>query len=819
MPHCPTRPSLVRAASSWPHAWAALLGLAVFLRPAHHRIQSSVAHTRDSGDSAMTPHHRLSSLSRLLWRVSTASLVLLLGSLAPLVHAACSPILPPPVRYVGPVGVGSQCTDSTIQEAIDNSTCAYGTTIYLSPYGLGGTRTYSNQHLSINNKTVTLIGESGTYGCGSPPPYCGEMFSDPNNCLNFAGPVITLDGNNTNGSVIQISGNSHVALKYLEITRGVKNGSGGGISFLGTGSLSLLSSSVLSNQATYGGGIDVTTSGGDLTLNLYDNVTVGTNGASESGGGVRIQSDGNAATLNAASSRLLIANNEATNGYGGGVELVGHVTAYIGSPGVPGVGTIALNRAVRGGGIAALASDGEQAEPVLHLFSTDVTTPIRVGSNTATQTGGGLFLKPRQLFSGTIVGAKAYLWDFQIDNNIAQNGTAIYVDVFDHLLGLSGTADYINLRINDGIRPVGSVMCVESARCNAISSNIAQNASGARTSGSVILLQEFGHLAANRFRMEKNVANYAINGVNSNDMVMTNCLVADNDLNLNAVIHDSGGGVVKLKGCTVANNSIAGNLPNTYIVDIGNSGANVELFGNIFAQPSVNTNSIKFSGTNLTSTFNLAREIGTLGGVINANIAGAPSFVDAALGNYHLQSFSSGVDVAPNLGGDDLAGRARDIDRPGVTNGTGTRDLGAFELGCGPYLPGALCSLDVDGNDTLDGTDSVMMLRRLFGFSTASLRSGQPSGVCLGRRTTAQIESFVQDQLTPKAALGNLAAWDIDGNGKVDALTDGLLVLRVVLGLTGTSVTNKAIGNNSPARSDWTDVRSYLNGTCGMTLP
>ena len=74
----------------------------------------------------------------------------------PLAHAACNPFSQP-VRYVGPVGAGSQCTDSTIQQAINNSTCAYGTTIYVSPYGLGGTRTYSNQHLSINNKNVTSI--------------------------------------------------------------------------------------------------------------------------------------------------------------------------------------------------------------------------------------------------------------------------------------------------------------------------------------------------------------------------------------------------------------------------------------------------------------------------------------------------------------------------------------------------------------------------------------------------------------------------------------------------------------------------------------
>ena len=172
----------------------------------------------------MTTLARSSFYSRLLWRIAMACIALLLASLAPLAHAACGPFTPKPVRYVGPLGVGSQCTDATIQEAIDNSTDVCGTLIYVSPYGLGGTRTYSNQHITIDTKNVTLIGETGTYGCGSPPPYCNPDALNPDpNCLNVTGPVITLDGNNTNGSVITIIGDSNVSLKYLEVKRGNKN--------------------------------------------------------------------------------------------------------------------------------------------------------------------------------------------------------------------------------------------------------------------------------------------------------------------------------------------------------------------------------------------------------------------------------------------------------------------------------------------------------------------------------------------------------------------------------------------------------------------
>ncbi len=747
--------------------------------------------------------------------------LILMAAATSLAYGACTPFAQP-VRYVGPLGAGSQCTDATIQDAINNSTCAYGTTIYLSPYGLSGTRTYSNQHLTINNKIVTLIGESGTYGCGSPPPYCGEIGSDPNNCLNVTAPVITLDGNNTTGSVIQVTGNSAVALKYLEIKRGNKNGSGGGISFLGSGNLSLLNSSVLSNQATYGGGIDVETSGGDLTLNLYDNVTIGTNTASESGGGLRLQGNANTATLNASSPKLFIANNEATNRYGGGVEIVGKVIANIGSPGVAGFGTIALNRAARGGGIAVLAGQYDRnAQPTLNLFSTDASNPIRVTGNSATYTGGGIFVKAEIIPSFTL-GATANLWDFQIDNNIAQNGTAIYVDVYDDPLQLPGAARGVTVNLNSGARPPGSVMCLESARCNAISNNTAQNSNAIRTPGSAILIQNVGRLFANRFRMEKNSAAHAIHGISADRLIVTNCLIADNDLSAISVLrNDDADGLtqVKLKGCTIANNSIAGNAAGTHIVDIGGGGQDLEIFGNIFAQPSSNTNTVKHIGATITSTFNLAREITTLGGAISGNIAGAAVFNDPTGGDYHLYEYSLGIDTAPSLGGDDLAGKPRDIDIGSVPNGAGTRDLGAFERPCGGYVAGALCSLDIDGDDAANRTDGIMMVRRLLGFSVGSLRGDIPIGACPARRSVVAIQSLVQDQITPKAALGNLAAWDIDGNGQVDALTDGLLVLRALLGLTGTNVTNGALGNNNPARANWNSIKSYLNTTCGMTLP
>jgi hypothetical protein len=55
---------------------------------------------------------------------------------------------------------------------------------------------------------------------------------------------------------------------------------------------------------------------------------------------------------------------------------------------------------------------------------------------------------------------------------------------------------------------------------------------------------------------------------------------------------------------------------------------------------------------------------------------------------------------------------------------------------------------------------------------------------------------------------------DVDGNSIVDALTDGLLLLRAMFGLTGTSVTTSAVGGGA-TRTTWATIRPYLNNICG----
>jgi hypothetical protein len=65
--------------------------------------------------------------------------------------------------------------------------------------------------------------------------------------------------------------------------------------------------------------------------------------------------------------------------------------------------------------------------------------------------------------------------------------------------------------------------------------------------------------------------------------------------------------------------------------------------------------------------------------------------------------------------------------------------------------------------------------------------------------------------------LGASCTLDVDGNGTADALTDGLMILRALFGLTGTSVTNGAIGSGA-TRNTWATIRSHLNDNCAASF-
>jgi hypothetical protein len=74
-----------------------------------------------------------------------------------------------------------------------------------------------------------------------------------------------------------------------------------------------------------------------------------------------------------------------------------------------------------------------------------------------------------------------------------------------------------------------------------------------------------------------------------------------------------------------------------------------------------------------------------------------------------------------------------------------------------------------------------------------------------------------QPSPTSLAAVSRRCSLDIDGNGILDAPTDGLMLLRAMFGLTGSAVTNGALGGNAP-RNTWAHVCSFLNANCGTAF-
>ena len=110
---------------------------------------------------------------------------------------------------------------------------------------------------------------------------------------------------------------------------------------------------------------------------------------------------------------------------------------------------------------------------------------------------------------------------------------------------------------------------------------------------------------------------------------------------------------------------------------------------------------------------------------------------------------------------------------------------------------------DIDDNGQADAlTDGLMFLRYAFGLSGDSLVNGLISSDSV-HTTSAAIES--------ELAIVFSESGDIDRNGSVDALTDGLLLLRYLFGLSGNSLTAGVIGTGATL-TESSDLEAYMAG-------
>ncbi len=149
--------------------------------------------------------------------------------------------------------------------------------------------------------------------------------------------------------------------------------------------------------------------------------------------------------------------------------------------------------------------------------------------------------------------------------------------------------------------------------------------------------------------------------------------------------------------------------------------------------------------------------------------------------------------------------------------GTTSDATGSYSLklySCGAYVGGTTCNADVDGDGIFDVRDAQLLLRRLTGLSGAAVTGDTTFRACATRISGGDVALFVDAQ-SSTASLPK--PFDIDGDGQVTATTDGLMLLRVALGMTGDAVVANATAPGA-LRNTWALVQPYLAQQCGLTV-
>lgn len=128
-----------------------------------------------------------------------------------------------------------------------------------------------------------------------------------------------------------------------------------------------------------------------------------------------------------------------------------------------------------------------------------------------------------------------------------------------------------------------------------------------------------------------------------------------------------------------------------------------------------------------------------------------------------------------------------------------------------------------------DGSRDANWAEPAFDFNAVADGASSATGVALGQQRSGKVMAMgftgggtsgagqarvirFQNRTNP----GLNCSADIDGDGKVLPTTDGLLLARASIGMTGNAVISGAIGAGA-LRTTWPQIRDYLITQCGMT--
>jgi putative intracellular protease/amidase len=209
---------------------------------------------------------------------------------------------------------------------------------------------------------------------------------------------------------------------------------------------------------------------------------------------------------------------------------------------------------------------------------------------------------------------------------------------------------------------------------------------------------------------------------------------------------------------------------------------------------------------------------------LNMQFLGAPAFgsgvgeVNLLLANNHVaapnQTITAGFSKRYNPSADATIGRLAYL-QPGENraNYLPTSRHGQMVRNAALWasLARPACSLDIDVDGQINAaTDGVLVIRHLLGLSSTSNVAGSvnPAGLRTGG---TEVANFIQRMIDSRAL-------DLDGDDSVNAATDGVMLLRAMLGLRDEAVTDGALGNPaSTTRATWSSIRGFLNQACNTS--